>query len=483
MNNIRDVTTEETEKPISQMPINAKPYQHQIHAYNYVLKALTKRKGAALLMDMGTGKTLVTIALAGILFIERRIHKLLVVAPKSILSVWENEFEKFADYDYRLAVMEGDLSKKADTIRNMKSQQFLQVVVVNYESAWRMESEIAKWNPDMIVCDESSKIKNPQARCSKALHRLGKKSCYNLILTGTPVVNNPLDFFSQYKFLDDTVFGGSFYAFRAKYAIIGGFQNHQIVGYKNLDELIEKAHSIAYRVRLTDAIDMPATEDREIILRLEPNAARLYKQMEQESYIELMNGESEGKNVLTKLLRLSQITGGFVTSNEGNTEQVSTAKLEALEDIVEACAEGKRKVVVFVRYLPEIDAICKMLTKHKIRYAMVRGDVKDRASQVEMFQNDAECLVFVGQLSTTSMGLTLTSSCVAVFYSLDFNYANYQQSRARIFRIGQKNKCIYIHLIAKNTVDALTMAALKRKESLAKLVVDNPKQILSGEKE
>jgi SNF2 family DNA or RNA helicase len=431
-------------------------------------------------MDMGTGKTLVTIALAGALLQQGKIHKMLVVSPKSIMNVWEDEFFKFADFDYQLTVPEGDTQRKAQTIDGLKATDFLQVVVLNYESVWRLEETMLKWDADLIVCDESSKIKNPKAQCSKTLHKLGKKSRYNVILTGTPVVNNPLDFFSQYKFLDDQIFGGSFYPFRAKYAIIGGYGNHQIVGYKNLDELVGKAHSIAYRVKLTDAVDMPDTEDREIYINLEPNAARLYRQMERESYIELMSGEVDGRNVLTKLLRLSQITGGYVTNMERNAQQVSSAKLEALEDIVDSCEEEHRKVVVFVRYLPEIEAIRRMLVKKGIKYSLVCGDVKDRATEVARFQEDEDCLVFVGQLATTSMGLTLTSSCVAVFYSLDFSFANYQQSRARIFRIGQKNKCIYIHLIAKNTVDELTMKALKRKESLAKLVVDNPKQILSG---
>lgn len=438
-------------------------------------------KGVAFLMDMGTGKTLVTIALAGTLSQRNKIHKLLVVAPKSILSVWEDEFFKFADFDYQLTVPDGDTAKKSHTIASLQAAGFLQVVVLNYESVWRLEDELLKWNADMIVCDESSKIKNPKAQCSKTLHKLGKKSRYNVILTGTPVVNNPLDFFSQYKFLDDQIFGASFYPFRAKYAIIGGYGNHQIVGYRNLDELVAKAHSIAYRVKLTDAVDMPETEDREIYIQLEPSAVRLYRQMEQESYVELMNGEVDGRNVLTKLLRLSQITGGFISNAEHDVQQVSAAKLEALEDIIDTCAEEKRKVVVFVRYLPEIEAIRRMLYKKGIKYSLVCGEVKDRAAEVARFQDEEDCLVFVGQLATTSMGLTLTSSCVAVFYSMDFSFANYQQSRARIFRIGQQNKCIYIHLVAKNTVDELTIKALKRKESLAKLVVDNPTNILAGE--
>lgn len=213
-------------------------------------------KGVAFLMDMGTGKTITTIAVAGTLSKMHKVHRMLVVSPKSITCVWQQEFDKFADFPYTLAVLDGDTAKKADTIRCMIGED-LQIVVVNYESCWRLEAELYRWRPDMIVCDESSKIKNPQAKCSKALHKLGKISKYNLILTGTPITNSPLDFFSQYKFLDERIFGASFYAFRSQYAIIGGFQNHQIIGYKHLAELVTKAHSIAFRVKLEDAVELP----------------------------------------------------------------------------------------------------------------------------------------------------------------------------------------------------------------------------------
>ena len=153
-------------------------------------------KGCAFLMDMGTGKTITTIALAGTLHHRHKITQMLVVCPKSIVDVWEQEFEKFADFPYQLAVLDGTSAKKADTIRYMIGNG-LQIIVVNYESCWRLEAELTRWHPDMIVCDESSKIKNPQAKCSKALHRLGKISSYNLILTGTPITNSPLDFWRQ----------------------------------------------------------------------------------------------------------------------------------------------------------------------------------------------------------------------------------------------------------------------------------------------
>ncbi len=431
-------------------------------------------------MDMGTGKTITTIALAGTMFRRHKILKLLVVCPKSIVDVWRQEFDRFAAFDYQLAVLDGSSARKADKIRCMVGTG-LQVIVVNYESCWRLEAELTRWSADMIVCDESSRIKNPQAKCSKALHRLGKLSEYNLILTGTPITNSPLDFFSQYKFLDESIFGASFFRFRSEYAILGGYQNHQIVGYKHLAELVSKAHAIAYRIRIDEAVDLPEFVEEVRPVRLEKAARRIYDGVEKDSFAELMNGEITTRNVLTQLLRLSQITGGFVGSDEGDqAQQVSAAKLEALEDVLDSCMEEGKKAIVFARFVPEINAIARMLKKKGIGYALIKGDVKDRAEQVEAFQTDPDTKVFVGQLQTTGMGLTLTAGSVCVYYSLDFSYANYQQSMARVRRIGQTKRGVYIHLVAKDTIDEKVMAALRQKADVSKLLVDDYRKILGG---
>lgn len=463
------------------MPIRAAPYAHQIDAFNFAMEIYERSKqGVAILADMGTGKTLITIAVAGALYLRGEIKRLLVVCPKSIVGVWENEFEKFADFDYTLAALGGDSIKKADTLRNMGSVG-LQVVVINYESVWRLEQEIQTWGADMIVCDESSKIKNPQAKQAKALHKLGQQAMYKAILTGTPITNSPLDFFSQYKFLDDSIFGLSFYRFRARYAIIGGYGNHQIIGYKNMSELVEKAHSIAYRIKIEDAVELPDKIDEVRSIELEKNAKRIYDSIDKESYAELMQGEVTTTNVLTRLLRLSQCTGGFIRDDmDGIVQEVSRAKLDALEDILDECEEQGKKAVVFARFIPEIQAIEKLLKKRKTEYSVIHGGIKDRAEQVERFQSNPDVKVFVGQLQTTGMGLTLTAASVAIFYSLDFSYANYEQSRARIHRIGQTQKCVYIHLVAKNTVDEKVMEALKHKGDVARLMVDDYKK-LTGE--
>ena len=442
---------------------------------------MAKSKSVAILAEMGTGKTLITIALAGALYNNNKINKMLIVAPLSIVPVWEEEIKKFANYSFNIAILEGTTAKKQQMLNNLFGTA-LQVAIVNYESAWRIENELLTWKPDLIVCDESSKIKNPQAKQSKALHRLGKVSKHNVILTGTPVTNNPLDFFSQYKFLDEDIFGGSYYSFRAKYAVMGGYGNYQVIGYKNLQELTEKAHSVAFRITKKEALDLPEQVDVTRYVELEPTTRRIYNNLEKESYAELNNGEIVAPNVLTKLLRLSQVTGGYIKDEfTGMAEEVSSVKLCALEDIVDECVDANKKLVVFARFIPEIDAIARMLRKKKIEYAMIRGDVKDRASEVDKFQNDPNVKVFIGQLQTTGMGLTLTAADTAVFYSLSYNFADYEQAKARIHRIGQKNNCTYIHLIAKNTIDEKVIDALSKKKNIADLVVDNWRSLFNKE--
>lgn len=475
----RDANLKPVSRPVPR--VKAKLYEHQQKAYEFALGILEHGKGLAILADMGTGKSLMSIAITGTLNADGKVDKLLVVCPKSIVGVWEEEFRKFADYRYALTVLDGTLAKKKAAFDYM-SGEALQVIVVNYESCWRLEKEISKWKPDLIVCDESSKIKNPGTSQSRALHRLGKLTKFNIILTGTPITNNPLDIFSQYKFLDENVLGSSYYLFRNRYAVFGGYQNHQIIGYRHLAELVEKVHDIAYRIKIEDAVDLPPFIDEMRTINLEPKAQSIYRQIEQDCYATLSaDAEVTARNVLTQLLRLSQCTGGYIRDDvSGVAQGVSTAKIEALEDIVDACLNENKKVVVFARFVPEIEAIESLMKKKAIGYALIYGATKDRAEQVKRFQEDKDCKVFIGQLQTTGMGLTLTAASVAVFYSLDFSYANYEQSRARIHRIGQKEKCLYIHLVCKGTVDEKIMHALKHKGDVAKLMVDDWRSLLNG---
>ncbi|MEG6566391.1 DEAD/DEAH box helicase [Thermoanaerobacterium saccharolyticum] len=425
-------------------------------------------------IDMGTGKSLTSIAVTGALYQAGKIRRVLVVAPLSILGVWREELEKFADFDYSLAVLEGSAAKKIDTLRHMRGSP-LQVAVINYESAWRLEKELSEWNPDMIIADEGHKIKTHNIAASKAMHRLGARARYRLLLTGTVITNKAIDVFSQYKFLSPAIFGQSFYVFRNRYFDMVGYGNHTPVLKKSMEQdLMKRLHSVAFRATKAECLDLPETTDIVRHVELESAAMKIYRDLVRDSYAELGKGEVTATNILTRLLRLSQITGGFIGSDEGGpVQRISTAKQEALEDIIEDVLQSGKKLAVMARFIPEIKAICRILEKKGVGYSLLMGGVKDRVEQVAAFQNDPEVQVFVGQIATAGLGVTLTAASTMVFYSLDYSMSNFEQAKARIHRVGQKENCTYLYLTAKGTVDEKVLKALRDKADLARMLVDD----------
>ena len=463
------------------LPIKATPYRHQIEAHEYACGLFglppggaMRSGGCALLMEMGTGKTITSIAITGALSNAGRIRRVLIVAPLSILGVWEEEFQKFAAFPYALAVLTGPGSRKLDILRHMTGA-VLQVVVVNYESAWRMEKDLAAWRPDLIIADEGHKIKTHNIAASKAMHRLGAKAGYRLLLTGTVITNKAIDVFSQFKFVNPAIFGQSFYAFRSRYFDMVGYGNHTPVLKKSMEaELTEKLHSISFRATKAECLDLPETTDVIRQVELEPAALRVYRGLVKESYAELSSGEVTAPNILTRLLRLSQLTGGFIGNDEtAAVEQISAAKLSALEDILDGAAAEGKKLVIIARFIPEIRAICGLLKKRGLRYCYITGEVKNREEQVSAFQNDPAVMAFVGQIATAGLGITLTAASTMVFYSLDYSMSNFEQTKARIHRVGQRMPCTYLYLVARGTVDEKVLKALKDKADLARTLVDD----------
>jgi len=463
------------------LPIRATPYRHQQEAAEFALAQLKVGGGAALLMEMGTGKTLTSIAVIGTLWQQKRIRRLLIVAPLSIVGVWEEEMRKFADYEYALVILQGTIARKADTIRHMTGTAALQVLVVNYESAWRLEKELLAWRPDMIVCDEGHRIKTHNAKASKSLHELAKVAKYRLLLTGTVITNKPLDVFSQYKFTDPKVYGSSFYLFRNKFFDMVGYGLHTPVMKKSMEsEFIRRLHSIAYRATKAECLDLPEATDAVQYVDLEPDAQRIYRQLAKDGYAELSAaiGQETGyilaNNILNQLLRLSQMTGGFVKGeDQERMTQVSRAKLNALSDLIDSAENDGRKIVVIARFIPEIHAMEEMLRKKGLRYSAIYGDVKDRMDQVTAFQKDPDVRVFIGQIATAGLGITLTAATTMVFYSLNYSMSDYEQTKGRIHRLSQERRCTYIHLIVRGTIDEKIMATLQAKADVAKALVDD----------
>ena len=350
----------------------------------------------------------------------------------------------------------------------------LQVLIVNYESAWRLEAELLKFDADLIIADEGHKLKDNRSRQSKGMQHLGDKARYKLLLTGTVITNREMDVFSQYRFLDSRIFGTSFYAFRNRYFDMTGYGNHIPVFRQSMaDDFLKRMHCIAYRVTKEECLDLPQIREEVRKIELEPKAMKMYEQLQEDCFTQLKGSEVTAANVLTKMLRLSQLTGGHLTDDEHHVRPVSHAKLDALSDIIDAAVSDGQKLVVMARFVAEMDDIEELLKGKGIGYAVVRGGVKDRDDEVKQFQTDPSCQVFVGQIAAAGLGITLTAAHTMVFYSLDYSMSNFDQAKARIHRVGQKQKCLYIYLIARGTVDSKVLRSLRKKVNLAKALVDD----------
>lgn len=481
--------------PLLPYPVKANLYKHQIRGANMALRAFgaldakTHGGGFGELFEMGCGKTLTTIAVAGALYNLGKIDRVLVVAPTSVCSVWPHDLNQFATFPWEARVLLGDKKKRLKALNELENWPFkaLRIAVINYESTHRegIFEALAAYKPDLIVCDESQRIKNPSAAQSKALHKLGDAAPFRMILSGTPVQNNAVDLYSQYRFLDPAVYGANFYAFKNRYCIMGGYGQHQIVGYRNMDELVEKEHSVAYRVTKEECLDLPQQTFINRYVQFTDAEQAIYEQLRKSSFLELETGENvTATTILTMYLRLMQLTGGFLTADESTRpKQVNTAKLDALADIVDDyVVDAGKKLVIFARFRAEIAAIENLLRLRKIQYGSIYGDVpmEERGKIVEDFQTNPDTKVFVAQIQTAGLGITLHAASTAVFYSYDYNYANYAQALARIHRIGQRLPVTYIHLVVDGSIDEKILAALENKEDMAKTVVDSWREVLTA---
>lgn len=481
--------------PLLPYPVKANLYKHQIRGANMALRAFgaldakTPGGGFGELFEMGCGKTLTTIAVAGALYNLGKIDRVLVVAPTSVCSVWPHDLNQFAAFPWEARVLLGDKKKRLKALNELENWPFkaLRIAVINYESTHRegIFEALATYKPDLIVCDESQRIKNPSAAQSKALHKLGDAAPFRMILSGTPVQNNAVDLYSQYRFLDPAVYGANFYAFKNRYCIMGGYGQHQIVGYRNMDELVEKEHSVAYRVTKEECLDLPQQTFINRCVQFTDAEQAIYEQLRKSSFLELETGENvTATTILTMYLRLMQLTGGFLTADESTRpKQVNTAKLDALADIVDDyVVDAGKKLVIFARFRAEIAAIENLLRLRKIQYGSIYGDVpmEERGKIVEDFQTNPDTKVFVAQIQTAGLGITLHAASTAVFYSYDYNYANYAQALARIHRIGQRFPVTYIHLVVDGSIDEKILAALENKEDMAKTVVDSWREVLTA---
>lgn len=442
--------------------------------------------GVMLAMDMGTGKTKVSTDL----IVNRENQKVLIMCPKSAIDdVWVKQLPIHAGSELHVVGLSDSNKSVAQKtkiaekeLKMAEAKKLPFVCVINYDSAWRdpFDSWAMAQAWDCVICDESHKIKAPGGKAALFAAKIGPKVKYRIALSGTPMPHSPLDAYAQYRFLDPGVFGTSFTLFKNKYAVVGGYGNHQVVAYQNEEELNHKFYSIAFRVG-KEVLDLPPFIHVERRCELKGEAKRIYKSLEDEFVAELrtLGYDPEGEefwddliagkvttdNALTRNLRLQQITSGYIMDDEKSIVELDSGKKDLLDDIMEDFTL-KEPLVVFANFHHDMDTIRKVTEKQGRRYAELSG----RQNDLKVWQNgDAEVLAV--QIKTGGAGIDLTRARYGIYYSITYSLGDFEQSQARIHRPGQTQNTTYVHLLAKGTVDEKIYKALaKRKQIIAEIM-------------
>jgi SNF2 family DNA or RNA helicase len=456
----------------------------------------------ALLMGMGTGKTKVGIDTAAWLWARREIMAVVVIAPNGVHRNWITREvpAHLPDWtQYRAAIWASSMrkSEREAMDRIWKEGPGLRVISMNVEAFGQgMKGKAAKFLaavlntfPTLLIIDESTVIKTPGVNRTKVIIRLGKRAKYRRIMTGTPITNGPMDAWSQFAFLNTDILGfDNFYSYKHHFAEWRQETNNRtntryeaLVKYRNIDELTDRIQSHSYRITKSECLDLPDKVYERWPVELTAEQKKLYKDIRTRALYELGQGEVTVQNVLTKLLRMQQVLGGFIPADEfAPAEPIPgpNPRMDALSQIVET-ANPDGKIIIWARFRAELAAIQKALTDKYGKGSAVgyHGGVDrhDRETNIDRFQNDPTCQFFVGQQHSGGYGLTLTAATTMIYYSNDFSLEARLQSEDRAHRIGQKRNVTYIDIEAEKTVDSKIIDALRSKKNLAdEITKDKP---------
>lgn len=481
-------------------------YQHQKMGVDFFLNNHVGVLGD----EMGLGKTLQAIV-AGTCFLQRQqMDEILVVCPRSLKLNWLQEIRKFTSIPASdIVIVEGDRNKRQ--IQLLTPRKWL---IINYESL-RIEIEqmlkIFRHRNFIMICDESHKIKNIQAKQSQSCLSIGKLAQRKYLLSGTFIANKPEDVWNQINFLDDGSLLGSYKSFKYRYCVektlkYGRRYVNKIVGYKNLDELKEKINTVMLRRTKEQCLDLPARVIQKIPVSMTKKQQIFYRKVCKGIIQDL---ETQQKNltltnILTRMLYALEVASNpalldpvvqatkieeKVAQNPANADlrrqlkfwqQIDpvcaeeSGKLIALDDLLETyCFEQERKVILWSFFVQNIELFAqRYATKYQPVTYYGKTSSADRDFAVQQFNRNSRCRLFIANPQAAGLGLTLTASSLCIFYDRNFSAVDYQQAIDRIHRIGQTQVCNVFILQAQPSIDQYVDQLLNKKIKLISFLQD-----------
>lgn len=466
------------------------PYKHQ----EQIVSEYGSREFFGLFAEQGTGKTFTLLAVAEKLRREQGCQGVLILAPNGVHANWiMKEIPEHCITEPRITGLWSStggvrVRRKLNQALTAPHEQFV-FVSFNIEAVRSTEGYMAmlaflKSRKVLMVVDESTVIKSHRAQQTKAALKLAPWACWRWILTGTPIEQSPLDLYTQCSFLHPEATGHrTFTSFKAEYAIeqemvYGPRRFRKVIGFRNLEQLRAVLGRFTLRVTKEECLDLPPKTYVTEVVEMTGEQKRLYSAMK-ETFLMRLNGGvySTAQNALTAMLRLQQLLSGFVSLDDGTIRVVENNRINQLLALVDRHKD--KKIVIWCAFREDVKAIFHALNKNSDWYEpgaypltyFGEDDSESRVENVDRFQKDHKSKWLICT-SAAARGITLTASCLAIYYSRNFKLGDRLQSEDRIHRIGQEKKTTFIDLVVPNTVDDRTLQRLKDKKQLADAVID-----------
>lgn len=432
-----------------------------------------------LFMPMRSGKTKVAVDWANVLHVKHGIRRVLVVThTPTTFGVWRTEFHKHSPLNVTTYYREPGEDYSAD----------LEVLIINIQSVWARErvgkrgfqpapnKMLYAWDPQAIIVDEATCIGDPSsvqtAHLWRLQHQLGVR--FKLILTGTPLHRNMLKSFGMFKFLDDSIFGTSYGAFKMQYGVWGGHMGKKLLDYRNVKNFRRRIKPHVYQMK---RVPMRPPVHQVIPLELSREERELYDRMAKESIVQIGKKYVEAPIVLTKLLKMAQIAGGHLKDEDGRWHRVGTTVGDAYQEVLHDLEESEvKRVVVFARHIPELRDAAIRAKAAGYKTILLHGGIpaEGRERRIAAFHDPGGYKVFISQISTGSMGIDLSCADTAIYYSLTESLLHKDQADARIYQHGSSRPLTYYYLLPRRTVLEDMYMALRAKMDLVRYVMDHP---------
>jgi SNF2 family DNA or RNA helicase len=435
-----------------------KPYKYQTYATEFI----EEKSIAAVFLDMGLGKSVITLtAINNLLFDSFEVRKVLVIGPLRVArDTWPDELEKWDHLSFlKYSVVVGSEQERINALRRKAD-----IYIINRENVcWLVEQSGFKFDFDMVVIDELSSFKNGKAKRFKSLLKVRPKVKRIVGLTGTPAGNGLMDLWAEFRVLDMGARLGRFITrYREAYFVPDKTNGQIVFSYKPLPyaekEIYNKISDITISMKATDYLEMPELISNEYKVYLDDKERKRYEAFKRDLVFELEDKEEiTAANAASLTIKLSQLANGAIYDDDGKVVTFHERKLDALEDLVEA-ANGK-PILVAYWFKHDLERIKERLNALKVNYACL-----DSKSSIAKW-NRSELTVGLIHPASAGHGLNLQGGgSTIIWYGLTWSLELYQQTIARLWRQGQKSSTVVVqHIVTSGTVDEIILRALRRK--------------------